>query len=129
MPKTIPDFKLSGKFPKGNAARWLKAIKADFRREDIEVTPSNFLEAVYVQLDGDAADWADSNATILRILENAEEATTTQQKLVEDSLKARFPGTNTDKVIDAQAELNSFEQNKGETLTNSHQRALALLST
>ena len=88
MTKTIPDFKLSGKFPKGNAARWLKAIKADFRREDIDVTPANLLEAVYIQLDSDAARWADTNPTILAILENSEDATTTQQKLVEDSLKA-----------------------------------------
>jgi hypothetical protein len=56
MSKTIPDFKLLGKFSKGNATRWLKAIKADFKRKGINLTPSNFLDAIYIQLDGEAAD-------------------------------------------------------------------------
>ena len=56
MSKTIPDFKLSGKFSKGNATRWLKAIKADFKREGIDLTPSNFLDAIYIQLDREAVD-------------------------------------------------------------------------
>jgi hypothetical protein len=129
MSKTIPDFKLSGKFSKGNATRWLKAIKADFKREGIDLTPSNFLDAIYIQLDGEAADWADSNPTILRILEDSQDATVAQQQLVEDSLKARFSSAITDQATDAQAELDNFEQNKEESLTSYYQRAVTLLTT
>jgi hypothetical protein len=48
MSKTIPDFKLSGKFLKRNATRSLKAIKADFKRKGIDLTPSNFVDAIYI---------------------------------------------------------------------------------
>ena len=71
MSKTIPDFKLLGKFSKGNATRWLKAIKADFKRKGINLTLLNFLDAIYIQLNGEAADQANSNPIILRILEDS----------------------------------------------------------
>jgi hypothetical protein len=48
MSKTIPDFKLLGKFSKGNATHWLKAIKADFKRKGIDLILLNFLNTIYI---------------------------------------------------------------------------------
>ncbi|KAI6249325.1 hypothetical protein HI914_02668 [Erysiphe necator] len=87
-----PDFSRSGRFDGSiPASRWLARLAFDLKKGDGKILPEEFLEAVEILLDGDAAMWLDSSKMFRDIIDNKQQATENDVEALKEALKAEFP--------------------------------------
>ncbi|RKF60417.1 hypothetical protein OnM2_051053 [Erysiphe neolycopersici] len=124
-----PDFSRSGRFDGSiPASRWLARLAFDFKRMDDETSPEEFLEAVEILLDGDAAMWLDSSKIFRDMVDNRHEATENDVDIFKEALIAEFPIRVVERTEgNVQQEIRMFKQLSEEPLLTYYGRAKHLL--
>lgn len=124
-----PDFSRSGRFDESiPASRWLARLAFDLKKGDGKILPEEFLEAVEILLDGDAAMWLDSSKMFRDIIDNKQQATENDVEALKEALKAEFPIRVVERTEgNVQQEIRSFQQLPEEPLLTYYGRAKHLL--
>ncbi|RKF62841.1 hypothetical protein OnM2_030045 [Erysiphe neolycopersici] len=95
---------------------------------DDQILPEEFLEAVEILLDGDAAMWLDPSKKFRDIIENRQQATENDVEALKEALKAEFPSRVVERTEgNVQQEIRSFKQLPEEPLLTYYGRAKHLL--
>lgn len=114
-----------------NATRWLRKVDFELSRQyvDRKIPPGEFLSTVDTHVDGDAADWADSNPIIRRMLsaESVMKAKDSDVATFISVFLGRYSSRQVDESGTALPRMQALRQSPSETLMELYHRTLDLL--
>ena len=132
MADQTPTFTWCGKYSgkEKSGALWLKAYEVDLRGlrgPDGKVPPATYIEYFELLLEGDAAEWAESNLEANRLF-NASSPTEATVEQLKSLFKQRFPAKIIESVpVTFDRELSELRQKQNESITDYFTRTRHLM--
>ena len=108
-------------------AQFFRQIRTAFEDADIELTPKCFFNVIIMRVGGDALEVLEQNRRMVQCMDDSSCAKDDDVIACRDLLMTQFAPIEMEQKNDWMAELDSFRQEKSETLTSYYNRAVALM--
>ncbi|KAI1004124.1 hypothetical protein K3495_g4086 [Podosphaera aphanis] len=121
---TLPDFTMMPFDGSGAGARFLMTLSIKLQNVDTQTWPGLWIQAVYIQVTGNAAVWMDTTPHVVSLVRSLKTVTVAQREAFDREFAEQFPGIQVDPTQPPNhLELSTFKQRPDETLQQYQFRA------
>ncbi|KAI0994542.1 hypothetical protein K3495_g13639 [Podosphaera aphanis] len=121
---TLPDFTMMPFDGSGAGARFLMTLSIKLQNVDTQTWPGLWIQAVYIQVTGNAAVWMDTTPHVVSLVRSLKTVTVAQREAFDREFAEQFPGTQVDPTqpqITSNGPPSSKDQMKHSNSTSSGQ--------